>query len=369
MSIEVEALRPPSVLFGVPLDDVTMPEALDRLDTLIRAGRSTGRSHQVTTVNVDFLVNALEQPDLLSLLQNSSLSLADGMPVLWGSSMIGTPLRERVTGADLVPLLAQESAERGWRVHFFGGGAGVADRAKEMMLDSHPTALITVDEGPMVPDPADVAPEVIEAIRAVDADIVCVALGNPKQERFIAANRDAIGAPVMIGIGGSLDMLVGDKRRAPEWARRSGTEWIFRAAQEPRRLGVRYARDLRLFGPAFARFARGVRRYRSGAGCSVESDGGQLTVRVAADVPDVALPASSLDLEGVDRIRLDFGAAVDIGPHAHAAMVGVVRAAVLAGIPVDSSDRSTAMQACLGAYGTSVWLEEVLIETSSDSQG
>ena len=78
---------------------------------------------------------------------------------------------------------------------------------------------------------------------------MCVALGNPKQERFIKAHRDRLRVPVMIGVGGSLDMLVGERKRAPSWMQRTGTEWIARMVQEPRRLGRRYAHDLRVFGP------------------------------------------------------------------------------------------------------------------------
>ena len=91
----------------------------------------------------------------------------------------------------------------------------------------------SLDPGPQIPDPTTVDDAVLEAITAVDADILCVALGNPKQERFIKAHRERLGVPVMIGVGGSLDLLVGERRRAPRWMQRTGTEWIARLAQEP----------------------------------------------------------------------------------------------------------------------------------------
>ncbi len=98
-------------------------------------------------------------------------------------------------------------------------------------------------------------PEALKPIIDANPDIVGVALGNPKQEFWIERYSQAIGAPVCIGIGGTLDLLVGEKRRAPAWMQRSGLEWVFRAAQEPRRLVGRYAHDIAVFGPKMARQA------------------------------------------------------------------------------------------------------------------
>src|SRR6185312_8367020 len=109
------------------------------------------------------------------------------------------------------------------------------------------------EPGPQIPDPTTVDDGVIEAISATGADVLCVALGNPKQERFIATYRERLGIPGMIGVGGSLDMFVGERRRAPAWMQKTGTEWIARLVQEPGRLGSRYAHDLRIFGPRLAR--------------------------------------------------------------------------------------------------------------------
>ena len=169
----------------------------------------------------------------------------------------------------MIPLLGRGVRDAGWAIHLFGAGPGVADRARSLLLDRFPKARITSDAGPAIDAPNTVDAAIVETIRAVDPDVLCVALGNPKQERFIAAYRDALRCPVMIGIGGSLDMLVGDKKRAPTWAQRIGAEWVFRAAQEPGRLGRRYAHDLRVFGPAVLRYrtrrARRTTRRLTGA--------------------------------------------------------------------------------------------------------
>jgi exopolysaccharide biosynthesis WecB/TagA/CpsF family protein len=214
---------------------------------------------------------------------------------VWAAGRIGSPIAERVTGADLVPALAERSARTGLRVHLFGSADGVAERACALLVEQHPGARITADSGPMIPDASAPGDEVIARIAAVDADIVCVALGNPKQEHFIAAVRSRLGAPVMIGVGGTLDMLVGVRKRAPSWMQRFGLEWIFRALQEPRRLGKRYAKDIFVFGPRLALFlwrARRIARHAKPSG-----------LHAHGDAPVI------VDLGGVDCLALaDIGA-------------------------------------------------------------
>lgn len=279
-------MKPPSLVFGVLIDDVTMPEAIDEIGELVRDGRRSGRTHQIATVNVDFLVNALADPDLRAVLQTTSLNLADGRPLLWGGRATGLTLRERVTGADLVPALAATASQNDWKVHFLGGATGVAERALTRMDDAHPGARLTADGGGRMTDVADpddpVVADAIATIRRHDPDVLCVALGNPKQELFIAAHRERLGVPVMIGIGGSLDMYVGDKKRAPLWAQRAGAEFLFRAAQEPARLGRRYAHDARVFGPRFARYAQALRRHRRGPSLTATSTDRLVTITVDA---------------------------------------------------------------------------------------
>ena len=218
--------HPHAVLLGVPIDGYTMTQTLDRVAELVIAGRARNRTHQISTVNVDFLVNAIDDPAVMAILQQSDVNLADGMPLVWAARLLGLELPERVAGADLVPALAKLSAERRIRVHLFGAAPGVADRARLRMLEGCPNASITADAGPSSIDPSIVQPEVIDSIGAAAPDILCVALGNPKQELFIDTYRDLLPCPVMIGVGGSLDMVVGDKKRAPRSvaARRRGVD-------------------------------------------------------------------------------------------------------------------------------------------------
>jgi exopolysaccharide biosynthesis WecB/TagA/CpsF family protein len=355
--------RPPALLFGVPIDDLTMDESIDAVGTLVADGRRHGRTHQIATVNVDFLVNALADPEVRRLLQDASLNVADGLPVVWSARLAGMPLRERVTGADLVPALAAAAAGRGWRIHFFGSAPGVAERALDLLRARHPDAQLTGTSGPFMADVTDVDDAVLDEIAAHDPDIVCVALGNPKQERFIAAHRDRLGAPVMIGIGGSLDMLVGDKKRAPEWVQRSGTEWVFRAAQEPGRLGKRYAKDAVVFAPRVARYVRALRRHRHGPDVRLADIDGAVTVATcpsgatatAGDDRAATFAAAAARLADGGELAVDLGGGVP-HPRALSEVVGLVRIARRFDRPVVDRAVPPAARAGLSALDLPGWV-------------
>ena len=269
-------------ILGVPVDDVTMDEAVDRIAEMVEHGRATGRVHQIATVNVDFLCNAVHDDRLMRILGRTDLSIADGMPLVWGSRWLGTPLRERVAGADLVPALVERAASSGYRVYFFGAAPTVAAAAADVLRERYPGAEIVADAGPVFADPADMDPAALVPIKAARPDICCIALGNPKQELWIDRFGADVGAPVVIGVGGTLDFVSGAKRRAPGWAQRFGLEWVHRAVTEPRRLIRRYARDLVVFAPRLARqvwATRPLRRVGGGAHDVIRTTG-DATVRM-----------------------------------------------------------------------------------------
>jgi N-acetylglucosaminyldiphosphoundecaprenol N-acetyl-beta-D-mannosaminyltransferase len=248
------------VLLGVPVDDLTMDETLDLLHDLVEDGRASGRTHQVATVNADFLTNAVREPDVHRILGLAAVCIADGMPILWGARLVGTPLRERVTGADLLPALAGRAAASGHRLYLFGSAPGVAETAAKVLVERFPGLSIVGNSGPMFATVDDMDPAVLDEIRAARPDVLCVALGNPKQERWISRYGAEVGVPVMIGVGGTLDFLSGARRRSPAWLGRLGLEWLHRAVQEPARLGPRYARDFVVLGPRLLRQGLRVRR-------------------------------------------------------------------------------------------------------------
>ncbi|MEY2524425.1 MAG: N-acetylglucosaminyldiphosphoundecaprenol N-acetyl-beta-D-mannosaminyltransferase, partial [Ilumatobacteraceae bacterium] len=261
------APRPPALLFGVAIDDLTMDETVAAVGDLVADGRRHGRTHQIVTANVDFLVTAHADDGVHHVLQTADICLADGAPIVWAARSAHMALRERIAGADLVPALAARSAATGWRIHLFGSAPGTAERAAELLIERFPGARITGDSGPFINDVSQIDEALLATLVAADPDILCVALGNPKQEKFIRTYRQRLGTPVMIGIGGTLDFIVGGRRRAPGWVQRIGLEWVVRAAQEPRRLGRRYAHDGWVFFPGLARYLQLIRRYRADADC------------------------------------------------------------------------------------------------------
>lgn len=233
-------LQQPIAVLGLPLDSLTLNEAVDALERMIQSGGT----HQVATANLDFWLNSLTDRHLHRIIAGSSMVLADGMPLVWASNLLGCPLPARVTGVDLVPRLADLSARKGYGIFLLGGKQGVAERTAEILEQSHPGVRIV---GTYAPAERNLAVmdhgEILSRIHAAKPDILLVAFGNPKQEKWIWMHRKRLGVPVAMGVGGSFEILVGDMRRAPRWVQYCGLEWLMRTLQEPSRLAPRYLRD------------------------------------------------------------------------------------------------------------------------------
>ena len=241
------------IILGVPIDDLTMPQALTRLEEFIALGRATGRSHQIATINADFVVNSLHDPELRRILQESDMATADGMPLVLGSRLLGVPMGDRVTGADLVPVLAERAAEKGYSMFLLGAREGVGLRAAEILQERYPGLQIAGVISPPNVAIQEMDRTILDQIRRAKPDILLVAFGNPKQEKWIRMYADTIKVPVCIGVGGTFDMIAGITRRAPRWIQRAGLEWMYRLLQEPKRLWRRYVHDFGYFGYFFIR--------------------------------------------------------------------------------------------------------------------
>jgi N-acetylglucosaminyldiphosphoundecaprenol N-acetyl-beta-D-mannosaminyltransferase len=230
--------RPRVHLGGVDIDDLTLAEALDAIAALV----ASGKGGTVLTPNVDHVVLVEEDARLREAYASASLSLVDGMPVLWASRLLGTPLREKVSGSDLIRPLLELAAERRLRVYFLGGGPGVAARAAENLHRVIPDLRIAGVDAPRIElDGERVADgEAIARAKAARPDLVLVALGCPKQEIFMHAAAPALRPAVLLGIGAGLDFWAGTIQRAPAWMSARGLEWLYRLAHEPRRLWRRY---------------------------------------------------------------------------------------------------------------------------------
>jgi N-acetylglucosaminyldiphosphoundecaprenol N-acetyl-beta-D-mannosaminyltransferase len=242
--------RWPIALLGVAFDAVTMDEALARIEAMI----ATRRPHYVVTPNVDFLAQARHDADLRRILREADLVLCDGTPLVWASRWLGNPLPERVAGADLAPRLIARAAEKNYRLFFLGATPEANAQAVARLHAQYPGLAIA---GHYAPPFASLAKmdhtDIVRRIRAAAPDILFVSFGCPKQEKWIAMHYRTVGVPVCLGVGAVIDFLAGNMRRAPRWMQRSGTEWLFRLAQEPRRLFRRYAHDLRFFAGTLLR--------------------------------------------------------------------------------------------------------------------
>ncbi len=253
--------RPPVAILGVPIDDVSTGEAIE----LITRMMLSGRPHYFATANVDFLVQAQHDPELHRILLDADLVVCDGSPVLWASRLLGHKLPERVAGSDLVPLLLRVAAERGLRVYLLGAtGESMADAIARLRRE-YPGLVVAGHYSPPFAPLLDMDHAAITGrIRDARPDLLLVAFGCPKQEKWIAMHSRTLGVPVSAGIGASIDFLSGHVRRAPLWMQRIGLEWAFRLLQEPRRLAARYARDFRVFGWRLLAQYRLLGRHASG---------------------------------------------------------------------------------------------------------
>ena len=236
--------RAPIAILGVPFDNVTTPETLAVIGEMI----ASGQPHYGATANVDFIVQAGEDAELRRILFDAHLVLANGMPIVWASKFLGNPLPERVTGSGLIPELLALAEQKGWKVFFLGGSPQSVATAAEKTRAKHPRLqLVGAYSPPFKPllemDHADI----LQRIRAADPDILLVAFGCPKQEKWINMHYRETGVPFSVGVGATIDFLAGTFKRAPVWMQKTGTEWIFRMLQEPKRLVRRYGKDLRVF--------------------------------------------------------------------------------------------------------------------------
>ncbi len=252
----------PIAMLGVPFDQVTAADSLRIIEQMI----ASGRPHYAATANVDFVVQALADVELRRILADADLVLCDGMPLVWASRLLGNALPERVAGSDLVPQLLGEAERQGWRVFFLGGTNESVAQAANNVRALHPNLQLVGAYSPPFKALLDMNHEdILQRVRAARPDILLVAFGCPKQEKWISMQFKQAGVPLSIGVGATIDFLAGSVRRAPLWMQRTGLEWIFRLLQEPRRLFRRYITDLWVFGRAILRQWWQLRGLRSQA--------------------------------------------------------------------------------------------------------
>jgi N-acetylglucosaminyldiphosphoundecaprenol N-acetyl-beta-D-mannosaminyltransferase len=221
-------------LLGAPIDSVTLAEAVAEIDRRI-VGDETA---QHMSLNAAKLLKRDRDEVLREAIDQCELITADGQAVVWAGRVLGVPLPERVTGIDLMAALLLLAEERGYGIFLLGARESVSAEAAEVIRRRHPEIRIVGRHHGYYP--ADAEPEVVAEIAAARPSILLVALETPAKELFLARHRGSLEIPFVMGVGGAFDVLAGVRRRAPRWMQRAGLEWLFRLAQDPRRLARRY---------------------------------------------------------------------------------------------------------------------------------
>ena len=216
-------------VLGVGFDNLTMAEAVEKGMALMK---SPG-AHYVVTPNPEIVEVCREDPEAKAAVNGADLVLPDGIGVIKGAAMLGTPLKERTPGVEFAAHIMERMAGEGLSLYLLGAKPGVAELAARNLQEKYPGLKIAgthdgyfKEDGPIV-----------EAIRASGADAVFVCLGAPKQEFWMKKNGGATGAHLLCGLGGSLDVFAGTVERAPKFFCDHGLEWFYRLCKEPRRIG------------------------------------------------------------------------------------------------------------------------------------
>lgn len=228
-------------LLNTFVNNLTMNEAIVAIEQIIRSGKKS----YITSINVDVIIKIESDPYLKKIIDNSDLALVDGMPLVWISNFYKRPLKEKISGTDLVPMLCEVAAKKQYSIFIIGGKSGVAEQAKKNLELKLPKIKIVGTYSPPFgfEKNQDELINMNQKISKVHPDILIVCFGCPKQEKWIYENISMYDAKVSIIAGGTVDFLAGNVIRSPKWVSEHGLEWLFRFVQEPRRLFKRYFID------------------------------------------------------------------------------------------------------------------------------
>jgi len=254
----MEKERIAQLIWGIPLTKITNKDLVNCLIEWSQSSKERSCPRYVSTINVDFFVNALgwgwwqvRHPELLHVLRNSDIATADGMPVVWLSRLLGGGLHERIAGADLVMDLAKALSKCHGSLFLLGGAKETVELAASRLKSYYPQLTIAGAESSVIDIDGEALAGaydrdllLVEQINQAAPDILLLNLGNPKQEIWFHRVKHKLQVPVVIGVGGTFSFVAGTVARAPKWMQRFGLEWCYRLYQEPGRLGKRYLLDI-----------------------------------------------------------------------------------------------------------------------------
>ena len=225
-------------ILDMPVDRLTMDKAVSIISERIQAKRKT----TVFTPNVDHLVKAQFDEEFKEIYSQTDLSLVDGMPLVWTSILYGRRLPQRINGTNLIWELCQLAQAKGFTLFFLGSSSDIVRLARQNLQTRFPAVKIAGYYSPPFGTTFDreEIPRIVEQVNSCKPDILLVAFGPLKQEKWINKYHKILDAYIFIGVGGALDLISGRLRRAPKWMQDVGLEWLFRLYQEPRRLMKRY---------------------------------------------------------------------------------------------------------------------------------
>ncbi len=218
-------------ILGTKVCMVTMEETVSCVKDFLK----TDGAKTVFTPNSEIIMAAYRDKEFLKILNASDLVIADGIGVVYASRILKKPLTERVAGYDLACHTLKEVSDGKYSVYFFGGKPGVCELAIENLKKKYPNLNVAGSSDGYFDEEKE--KKIIEDIKAKAPDILFVCLGAPKQEKWIAAHKDELGAKVLMGVGGSLDVFAGTVERAPLFYQKAGLEWFYRLMKQPSRIG------------------------------------------------------------------------------------------------------------------------------------
>lgn len=224
-------------ILGCRVHNMDMATVITTIEKYIN---ERNRARHIITLNAEIIYRSLSELALKDLINKADLVTPDGAGVVWAAGYLGMPVKERVTGIDLLQEIACLAPQKKWKLYFYGGGEEVAEEAKAKFEKQYPTIkIVGARHGFLSKQQLE---EMLKDIKEKQPDILFVALGAPRQEYWITEHKDMLGVPVSIGIGGSFDVIAGKAKRAPNIMQKLRLEWLYRLAKEP----WRYKRMLAL---------------------------------------------------------------------------------------------------------------------------
>jgi N-acetylglucosaminyldiphosphoundecaprenol N-acetyl-beta-D-mannosaminyltransferase len=215
--------------FGMKITPVSMTEAIERIDAMI----ATGQPHHVVTCDANAILRAQEDPEYAAIVRRAAMITPDGYGVMWGARLLNLPIYERVTGIDMVEGTCAVAARKGYSIYILGSEPGIAARAAQNLQARHPGLVVAGTQHGFFSREGISEEPVAATIAQAHPDVLFVAFGIPKQEKFIAQHFATMKVPVSMGVGGSFDVYSEKLKRAPVYIQRAGLEWVYRVWIEP----------------------------------------------------------------------------------------------------------------------------------------